>query len=279
MATTSLSFNEIAGAASIDFAASYATDYTNLKQVLNAANWQVLPVGTALQTRAVSATLQDGNVAEATEITASTFARVTSLTALTYKKYRALVGFETIQTAGLPAVAHEDAVLRAKIQGDLKGIFAAALTQTGTTAATGTDFQKACANAWAALNTARDGYASTPVFFCSPTTAAGYLGSAAITMQTAFGLSYITNFLGMGTLIVLPGLTNAKVYATAQENLVIASADVQGIGAGFTTDESGIVAVKHAPKDENAAMQIVVLGGAAVVPEFLSHIIVATISA
>lgn len=279
MATTSLSFNEIAGAASIDFAASYATDYTNLKQVLNAANWQVLPVGTALQTRAVSATLQDGNVTEAAEITASTFARVTSLTALTYKKYRALVGFETIQTAGLPAVAHEDAVLRAKIQGDLKGIFATALTQTGTGTATGTDFQKACANAWAALNTVRDGYASTPVFFCSPTTAAGYLGSAAITMQTAFGLSYITNFLGMGTLIVLPGLTNAKVYATAQENLVIASADVQGIGAGFTTDESGIVAVKHAPKDENAAMQIVVLGGAAVVPEFLSHIIVATISA
>lgn len=279
MATTSLSFNEIAGAASIDFAASYATDYTNLKQVLNAANWQVLPVGTALQTRAVSATLQDGNVAEATEITASTFARVTSLTALTYKKYRALVGFETIQTAGLPAVAHEDAVLRAKIQGDLKGIFAAALTQTGTTTATGTTFQAACANAWAALNTARDGYASTPVFFCSPTTAAGYLGTANITMQTAFGLSYLTNFLGMGTLIVLPGLTNAKVYATAQENLVIASADVQGIGAGFTTDESGIVAVKHAPKDENAAMQIVVLGGAAVVPEFLSHIIVATISA
>lgn len=279
MATTSLSFNEIAGAASIDFAASYATDYTNLKQVLNAANWQVLPVGTALQTRDVSATLQDGNVAEAAEITASTFSRVTSLTALTYKKYRALVGFETIQTAGLPAVAHEDAVLRAKIQGDLKGIFATALTQTGTGTATGTDFQKACANAWAALNTVRDGYASTPVFFCSPTTAAGYLGSAAITVQTAFGLSYITNFLGMGTLIVLPGLTNAKVYATAQENLVIASADVQGIGAGFTTDESGIVAVKHAPKDENAAMQIVVLGGAAVVPEFLSHIIVATISA
>lgn len=278
MATTSLSFNEIAGAASIDFAASYATDYTNLKQVLNAANWQVLPVGTALQTRAVSATLQDGNVAEGVEITASTFTRTTSLTALTYKKYRALVGFETIQTAGLPAVAHEDAVLRAKIQGDLKGIFATALA-TGTGTATGTDFQKACANAWAALNTARDGYASTPVFFCSPTTAAGYLGSAAITMQTAFGLSYITNFLGMGTLIVVPGLTASKVYATAQENLVIASADVQGIGAGFVTDESGIVAVKHAPKDENAAMQIVVIGGAAVVPEFLSHIIVATISA
>lgn len=279
MATTSLSFNEIAGAASIDFAASYATDYSNLKQVLNAANWQVLPVGTALQTRAVSATLQDGNVNEAAEITASTFTRATTLTPLTYKKYRALVGFETIQSAGLPAVAHEDAVLRAKIQGDLKGIFAAALTQTGTTAVTGTDFQKACANAWAALNTARDGYASTPVFFCAPTTAAGYLGSANITMQTAFGLSYITNFLGMGTLIVVPGLTDAKVYATAQENLVIASADVQGIGAGFVTDESGIVAVKHAPKDENAAMQIVVIGGAKVVPEFLSHIIVATISA
>ena len=276
--TTSLSFNEIAGAASIDFAASYATDYTNLKQVLNAANWQVLPVGTALQTRAVSATLQDGNVNEAAEITASTFTRTTSLTPLTYKKYRALVGFETIQSAGLPAVAHEDAVLRAKIQGDLKGIFATALA-TGTGTATGTTFQAACANGWAGLNTARDGYATTPVFFCAPTTAAGYLGTANITMQTAFGLSYITNFLGMGTLIVVPGLTASKVYATAEENLVIASADVQGIGAGFVTDESGIVAVKHAPKDENAAMQIVVLGGAKVVPEFLSHIIVATISA
>ena len=116
-------------------------------------------------------------------------------------------------------------------------------------------------------------------YFLNPLDVADYLGNAQVTMQTAFGLSYITNFLGMGTLIVLPGLTNAKVYATAQENLVIASADVQGIGAGFVTDESGIVAVKHAPKDENAAMQIVVIGGAAVVPEFLSHIIVATISA
>lgn len=273
-----ITFNEIAGAASIDFTQSYATDYSNLKKVLDHANWKVLPVGTALKVNAVSATIQSGTVAEATEITASTFTRSPSLQALTYKKYRALVGFETIQTEGMAAIAHEDAVLKAQMQGDLKGIIGTALA-TGTGTATGTTFQIAAANAWGALNTARDGYASTPVFFCSPNTAAGYLGAASVTMQTAFGLSYIENFLGMGTLIVVPGLTDAKIYATAEENLVIASADVRGIeGAGFTTDESGIIAAKHAPLDQNAAMQIVVLGGAAVVPEFASHIVVATIA-
>ena len=277
--TTTINFTEIAGAASIDFANAYAVDYSNLKKVLGASNWQVLPVGTALQTRAVTGTIQDGTALEAAEITPSTFARVTSLQALTYKKYRALVGFETIQTAGVAAISHEDAVLRATMQADLKGMFATALA-TGTGSTTGTTFQEAAANAWAELNEARDGFGGTPVFFTNPTTAAGYLGTANITMQTAFGLTYIENFLGMGTLIILPGLTDDKVYATVQENIVIASADVSGIpGAGFTTDESGIIAVKHAPLDQNAAMQIVVLGGAAVVPEFLSHIIVATISA
>jgi len=279
MATTSVNFTEIMGAASIDFADAYANDYANLRAVLGAANWQVLPIGTALKTRAVAGTIQSGDVAEAAEIPASTFTGTAELVELTYKKYRALVGFETIQSQGISAVTHEDNVLRAQMQGDLKGIFAAALTQTGTTAVTGTTFQAACANGWAKLNEVRDGYATTPVFFCSPTVAAGYLGTANITMQTAFGLSYLTNFLGLGDLIVVPGLPDAKVFATAQENLVVASADVQGIGAGFTTDQSGIIAVKHAPKDDHAAMEIVVLGGAKVVPQVKTHIIAATIGA
>lgn len=272
-----LSYDEIAGAASIDFATAFATDYTNLKKALGAANWKVLPVGTALKVNSVSATINGGTVTEAAEITASTFARTAALVPLTYKKYRALVGFETLQTEGLAAVAHEDAVLRATLQGDLKGIIVTALGN-GTGTASGTGLQAACADGWGELVKARDGFAATPVFFIAPEDAATYLGAANITMQTAFGLTYLENFLGLGTAIVLPGLTSGTAYATAQENLVIASADVQGIGAGFVTDESGIIAVKHAPKDENAAMQIVVLAGMEVVPEFADHVIEITVN-
>ena len=51
---------------------------------------------------------------------------------------------------------------------------------------------------------------ATPVFFVSSDDVAEYLGSAQITMQTAFGWTYIENFLGLGTAIVTPALAKEK---------------------------------------------------------------------
>ena len=59
----------------------------------------------------------------------------------------------------------------------------------------------------------------SPVYFVNPQDVADYLGTAQITMQTAFGFTYIENFLGLGTAIVSPQVDEKEPIATAKENL------------------------------------------------------------
>lgn len=283
MATTTLSFNQIAAASSVDMVNSFAQDFSKLREMLAHSQFSVLPNGTNLTVAAKTATLQDGTAAENAEIPASTIVGDASIVTLTYKKYRALIGFERIATEGEGAVVNADNLLRGQLQGDVKQAIADGLATTGNTAvatASGDSVQKRCAKLWAALSAGRESYATTPVFFANPSAVADYLGAANITVQTAFGVQYLVNFLGLGTLILSAKIPATTIYATAEENLVVAAADISSInGAGFATDQSGVIAVKHAPKDENAAMQVVAIAGIKVVPAVASHIYKSVLSA
>lgn len=48
-----------------------------------------------------------------------------------------------------------------------------------------------------------------------------YLGAAELTVQTAFGMQYVQNFLGAQTVILSSDIERGKIYATPVENIVL----------------------------------------------------------
>ena len=69
-----------------------------------------------------------------------------------------------------------------------------------------------------------------------------------ISVQTAFGLTYLTNFMNTTTTIVTSQIQKGTMYATAPENLNLSYANVSGgeiakAGFGFTSDKTGIIGI------------------------------------
>ena len=101
-------------------------------------------------------------------------------------------------------------------------------------------------------------------------------------MQQAFGMSYVEDFLGLGTLVVSPSLTKGKLIATAKENLhgVYVPANTGDVARtfGLTSDTTGLVGMTHQPISGNATVDTLVFSGVVFYPELLDGVIVATIS-
>jgi hypothetical protein len=153
---------------------------------------------------------------------------------------------------------------------------------TGTGAATGTGLQAALANGWGQLSALFEDDAISTVYFLNPLDIADYLGKAQVTMQTVFGMSYIENFLGLGTVIVNSNVPKGKFYATAKENIVVYYVNV-GAGDiktvfGLTTDETGFIGISEYPDKERACVNDLVISGVTFFPERVDGIVVGTIA-
>jgi hypothetical protein len=223
-------------------------------------------------------------VAEGEQLNLSKVSRQVAATyELTLKKYLKEVTAESIQKFGRDrAINRTDDKLIGEIRKGIKTDFFTLLgTGTGT-AASGSTLQQVLANVWAALQTTFEDKDVTPVFFVSPTDVANYLGLATITMQTAFGFSYVENFLGLGKAIINPGLTAGTVIGTVEENLNGAYVPATGgdLAESFnlTSDESGLVGMVHMPNVSNASIDTLLFSGVKFYPELLSGVIKGTIA-
>lgn len=270
-----------AQAQNINFVTKFESDLHNLLAMLGKADVQVMAPGTALKIYKDGGSIGTGTAAEGAEVPAGT-AKMTldSTVILEYKKYRNVVGIESIGSMGYDVAVGgvAETMLRQTQKGVRTDIIAGVKLGTGSTS--GATFQPAIANCWAELTAKCEDEAVTPVYFCHPTTAAAYLGSANVTMQTAFGLSYIQNFIGLGTLIVDSNCETGKIYGTASENLVVAAANLAAIpDMEYQTDASGIIGINTGSKYSHAGIEINVACGLKVVPQFLDRIIVATVGA
>ena len=153
--------------------------------------------------------------------------------------------------------------------------------KAGTGTASGTNLQTALANLWAKLQSYYEDEDVTPVYFINPQDVADYLGTAQITMQTAFGFTYIENFLGLGTAIVSPQVTAKKPIATAKENLSGAYVPMSGDVAqtfNLTADTTGLVGMTHSAKTGNATVDTLLMSCVKFYPEFQDGVFVGTIS-
>ena len=282
MATENITTSTDLIAQSIDFTEQFTGSISTLLQALNVTRMQPMAVGSQIKIYKSEVTKANGNVAEGEVIPLSKVTRKLADTKeLTYKKYRNQTTAEAIQSAGFNAAVNDtDSKLLLSIQGDIKKDFFD-FVQTGTTKTSGDTFQKAIAQALGQLAIKWEDDDVQSVLFANPLDFYTYLGDSNITTQTAFGLTYIQNYLGFNTIILTGAVKQGTIAATASQNLNYAYAALNGnLNQAFnlTTDETVLIGVVHNSVTENASYETMALTSGVLFPERLDGIVVATIA-
>ena len=168
------------------------------------------------------------------------------------------------------------------VQKGIRGDFFTFLA-TGTGTAKGDSFQAALAQAWGQLQVKFEDDAISAVYFMNPLDVADYLAKAQITLQTAFGMTYVENFLGLGTVIFDSKVPKGTIYATAKDNIVLYYVPVNGADLGeafdFTSDQTGLIGIHETPDYSNMTASDTVVSGIVLFAERIDGIIKSTIEA
>jgi hypothetical protein len=274
---------DLAYAREIDFVNRFENDLRKFYEVLGVVRPIRKQAGTVLKAYVATGTLENGTVAEGDIIPLSKFeVEAVSFQEITPQKYRKSITIEGILGSGYAeSVAKTDAKALSLVQSGIKNAFYNFLA-TGTGSASGTGLQATLANVRAQLEIKFEDTSIDPVYFVNPLDVATYLGSATISLQRAFGMNYVEDFLGLGTLIECSSVPQGKVYATAKENINLYYIDVNeenGVGEvfDFTTDETGLIGIHHSANYERDTAVTELLCGVTLFAERLDGVIVGTI--
>jgi hypothetical protein len=267
----------------IDFNLMFNGSIRKLIEALGVTRKISVQDGAVLKQLKVTGTLESGTVAEGELIPLSKYqTEEVTVGEVKLNKWRKATTAEAILKGGYDQAvgATTDKMLK-DIQKTIRtNLFEFMATGTGT--AEGVGLQAALANAWGQLSILFEDDAIDSVYFLNPLDVADYLGSATVTMQTAFGMSYIEDFLGLGTVFLNSSVPKGKFYATAKENIVtyfinVNTSDIGGV-FGLTTDETGYIGINEYPDKDNATVNDLVMSGVTFFPERADGIIVGTIS-
>lgn len=239
--------------------------------------------GTTLYIYKTTGTLQGGAVDEGDVIPLSRYERQkTPVGEITLKKWRKAVTAEAIKKSGYDeAIRLTDEKMLSDIQKGIRTDFFTFLTGLGGTPETGAGLQAVLAKLWGKLQVLFEDDAVEPVFFLNPLTVADYLSTASITIQTAFGMNYVEDFLGLGTVVMSSLVPENKVYATARENLVMyylsMNGDVQR-AFNLTTDDTGFVGIHTSQTDNRAQIETLVMSGIKFLVEYAGGVVAGQIT-
>lgn len=266
--------------ADFDFVGKFERDVSKLRDLLAASDWRRMRPGQVLYAHAISGTFEAAQTTPGAAVTPSVYSDTGTPIALTFNRWSTLTPVEDVAAYGRDeAILRKDDALLKDIQKDVVGQFMAGISTTATGTASGTGFQDAAASAWAALGTACDNERCTPVFFANFVEAGKYLSAANISVQQAFGLTYVANFLGIGTLILDVNVPNGKLWATAAENIIVATADLETVrDFDMYMAEDGVIAVSHKEAMDNGAIATHAWAGITVLPMFDDRVIISTIN-
>ena len=270
----------------LDFAQLFGENVQNLLKMLGVTRKIPVTAGTALKVLKVTGTLASGSVPEGEIIPLSQYQTTyTTVAEATLNKWRKATTAEAIIKGGYDqAVNDTNKKMLLDIQKSIRSQFVTFLA-TGTGTATGVGLQAALANAWGKMQVLFEDDAVQMVTFVNPMDVSDYLGKANITVQTAFGLNYIENFLGLGTVIMTGAITAGTFYSTAAENIVayfINVAEANGIGEAFdfTTDaETGMIGIHEEGNYTRMQEETVAISGVTLFAERLDGVIKGTITA
>ena len=258
-----------------------------LMEVLGVTRKIPMMEGTTMYVYKTTGTLQSGAVPEGEIIPLSQYVRTkTGVGEITLKKWRKAASAEAIKKSGYDeAVNQTDAKLLKDVQKGIRtDLFTFLATMDGSTAgtpATGATLQAALADAWGQLQVLFEDDTAEAVYFVNPLDIADYLKTAQITVQTAFGMNYVEDFLGLGTVIMTSQITQGTFYATAKENLILYYLTMNGdIANAFelTADETGYIGIKSGyQNEERAQIESLIMSGIQFLVEYEDGVVVGVI--
>lgn len=308
MATLANTTNAAAVNAALDqeFVKNFQGDSSRLAEILGIFGVETIAAGTALKMLKVAGALNNAKTdastlpgsgalstgsssgtayVEGDEVALSKFGTEWEVVGeVAAKPYRKMTTAAAIQKAGYAnAVLKTDAKMLSLIRADIVKEFFAFLAK-GTGAASGKGLQAAAANVDAKLGNALEanGDASSRiVHFVNREDAAAYLGTAPITTQNVFGMTYLQNFLGMTDVFLTGQVAKGTMYATPAENVHIFGIDFGALAQGglsYAQSDGGLVGVAHAPAYDRVSTETNVLTGMMLFPEVKDYIVKGTIS-
>jgi hypothetical protein len=272
----------------IDFVQQFThNSLGKLLEVLGVTRKIPMMEGTQMYVYKTTGTLQSGEVAEGDVIPLSQYETTKEpVGEITLKKWRKAVSAEAIKKSGYNnAVVETDRKMLSDVQTGVRTSFFSFVNGSSITdavTATGATLQSALANAWGKLQVAFEDDTAQTVYFVNPLDISDYLATANITVQTAFGMNYIEDFLGLGTVIMSSQITKGTFVATAKENLILYYLTMNGDVADafdLTADELGFIGIKSGYQNEaRAQIESLVMSGIQLLVEYGAGVVKGTIA-
>lgn len=277
----------------VDFVYMFSENIRKLTEALGVTRKIAKQAGTTLKAYKAQGTLDNTTVAEGNTIPLSKYTTVAvTFDEITLNKWRKATSAEAIiekgydQAVGMTTERMLKDVQK-KIRQNFFAFLASAGVASGTPATTpgttvdGSTLQEVLAQAWGNLQVLFEDDDIEAVYFINPLDIADYLSTAQISTQTAFGFTYVENFLGLGTVIMNSSVTKGTVYATAKDNIVLYYVPVNGADLNeaftFTTDETGYIGIHETPDYTNLTASDTVVSGITLFAERIDGVVIGTI--
>ena len=258
---------DIAPEISVDMAYGLKDSVRKLREALGVTSMRRMEKGSTIKVYKTTKVNTPEQVGEGEIVPLTKFRRALAQTVeLVLKKYRKSTSGEAIQADGFNVSVNEtDTKLIAEIGKEIKqGFFTLINAGTGTATA-GATLQAACANLWAAIQAGFEDVEveGQTVFFVNPVDAASYLGTNPVGLAEAFGLTYIKNFLGMGTLVISKEIAQGAPVATVSDNIKGAyiAADGELSVFGYSFDDTGLIGVNHSVANDRVSIDTNAISG------------------
>ena len=274
--------SDLARVREVEFVNLFGYSIKKLMEALGITRKIAKQAGTMLKSYKATGTLESGAVAEGETIPLSKYITVpVNYKEITLKKWRKATTAEAIIDRGYDQAVDmtTDEMLK-DVQKGIRADFFKFLG-TGTGAAYGETFQAALAQTWGQLQILFEDDEIRAVYFMNPLDVADYLATANITLQNAFGMNYVENFLGLGTVIFNSSVPKGTVYATAADNIVLYYIPVNGADLSeaftFTSDDTGYIGIHEEPDYTNMTSSDTVVNGMELFAERIDGVVVASI--
>lgn len=274
----------------VDFVTSFQKTWQTLREIMGIMRPIRKAPGTKLVSYEAKVALQSGNVGEGEEIPYSKASVIPVAYAdLTIEKYSKAVSIEAVERYGAAnAVTRTDDAFRNELTGSVLDRFYTFL-QTGSLKSTETTFQMAISMAMGKVvdkfRKMRRDYTRVAVFV-NTLDVYSYLGAADITIQNAFGIQYVENFLGADIMIISSEIPQGTVIATPVENIILyyidpGDSDFAQLGLNYTVagEETNLIGFHAEGNYKTAVGESYALLGMTLWAEYLDAISVVTIGA
>ena len=275
----------------MDFVTRFGDNWEALRNILGIMRPIRKTPGTSLVSYTAEIALESGAV-DPGEVIPYSKATITQAAKadLTIEKYAKAVPIEDVNKYGAEiAVEKSDDAFLTKLQNVVLSKFYTFLN-TGTLTGTASNWQAALAKAQGEVlnkfaTIQKD--VTEVVGFANILDAYDYLGAADITVQNAFGLTYIKDFMGYSTLFLLPATQIARniVLATPVENIDLyyidpGDSEFARLGLNYTTQgETNLIGFHAQGNYSTAVGESYALMGMALWAEYLDGIAKITVSA